>query len=213
MSNGPQTEPARSLKWILGLDRAGPVVEATKPGEPLRPFTVPNIVTYCRLVLVPVFLVLALSSHDGRYLPATVVFSVAAASDFLDGLLARALDRHSRLGVLLDPLIDRLLVVAAMVVVWRFELLPRWAIAIVVVRELIMLVASRYGLKRGMDIEVRWYGRLGLWLILSGVWLALIWRTAVAEVLFLAGTALTVIAAALYLRRGYLEIASRPAAR
>ena len=85
------------------------------------------------------FLVVALSSRHGQDALAAVLFAVIGWSDYLDGFAARLTGQYSRMGALLDPVVDRLLVVSGMVVCWRFELLPRWAIAVVIARELFML--------------------------------------------------------------------------
>ena len=74
------------------------------------------------------FLVLALSSDDGQDLAAIVVFAVIGWADYLDGFAARLTGQYSRLGALLDPIVDRLLIVSGMVVAYHFSLLPRWAI-------------------------------------------------------------------------------------
>src|SRR5919106_4148814 len=109
---------------LVGLDRSV-VPPATRRGQPLRPFTIPNAIGFARLALIPVFLVLGLSSGDGRAAGAAVVYAVIGGSDYLDGLAARLTGQYSRLGALLDPLTDRVLVVAGVVVTWHFELLPR----------------------------------------------------------------------------------------
>ncbi len=103
-------------------------------------------------------------------------------ADYLDGFTARLTGQYSRLGALLDPIIDRLLVISGMVVAWDFPLLPRWAIALVVARELLMLVLSRYALRRGVEIKINWPGRLAVaptmgapFFAMAGVhWLALV---------------------------------------
>ena len=138
--------PQISKRRLTGIDRSGPAPEATQSGQPLNPWTIPNLVDYVRLAAIPVFLVVALSSDDGKDALAVVLFGVIGWSDYLDGFLARLTGQYSRLGALLDPLVDRLLIVSGMVVCWHFSLLPKWAIAIVIARELFMLVASRYAL-------------------------------------------------------------------
>ena len=88
--------------------------------------------------------------------------AVIGWADYLDGFAARLTGQYSRLGALLDPIVDRSLVISGMAVAWNFELLPRWAIAIVIARELFMLGLSRYGLARGVDIKINWVGRIGV---------------------------------------------------
>src|SRR5512146_559098 len=96
------------LRRLLGLDRSGPPPRQTQEGEPLNPWTVPNLVGYLRLAALPVFLYVAFESGDGRSAPAAILFWAIAAGDYLDGLLARITGQYSRLGALLDPLVDRL---------------------------------------------------------------------------------------------------------
>ena len=87
-----------------------------------------------------------------------MLFAVIGWADYLDGFAARLTGQYSRLGALLDPIVDRLLVISGMVVCWHFKLLPRWAIAIVIARELFMLALSRYALaprRRDQDQLVR----------------------------------------------------------
>ena len=99
---------------------------------------------------------------NGESALAAVLFAVIGWADYLDGFTARLTGQYSRLGALLDPVVDRLLVISGMAVAWHFELLPRWAIAIVIARELFMLALSRYALSRGVEIKINWPGRLGV---------------------------------------------------
>jgi CDP-diacylglycerol--glycerol-3-phosphate 3-phosphatidyltransferase len=184
---------------LVGLDRSV-VPPATRRGQPLRPFTIPNAIGFVRLALVPVFLVLGLSSGDGRAAAPAIVYAVIGGSDYLDGLAARITGQYSRLGALLDPLVDRLLVLSGVVVTWRFELLPRWALAILAVRELLMLALTQVGLRRGRDIEINALGRWAVWPTMFSIFLAMVVETWVATALFLVGIAMTLGATALYLR-------------
>ena len=72
------------------------------------------------------FLIVALSSDNGHSALAAVLFAVIGWADYLDGFAARLTGQYSRLRALLDPIVDRLLVVSGMLVCWHFELLPRW---------------------------------------------------------------------------------------
>jgi len=138
-----------------------------------------------------------------------VLFAVIGWSDYLDGFLARLTGQYSRLGALLDPLVDRLLIVSGMVVCWHFNLLPRWAIAIVIARELFMLAASRYALSRGLDIEINWAGRLGVAPIAGAPFFAMAGVHWLALIMLYVGMALGLISTVLYVRRGRREIAAR----
>lgn len=187
---------------LLGIDRSGPRPEATRRGQPLRPFTVPNAIGLARLVAIPAFLVVALQSGDGRSAAATALFCFVAAGDYLDGLAARITGQYSRLGALMDPLLDRLTILAGAVVAWHFELLPHWAIAALVARELVMLVIAQWGLRRGVDLQVNWPGRIAVLPIMSSFPLAMITDTPVAAWLLVAGVGLASWATVLYVRTG-----------
>ncbi len=164
-----------------------------------------------RLAVIPVFLVVALSSDDGKDALAAVLFAVIGWADYLDGFTARLTGQYSRLGALLDPIVDRLLVVSGMVVCWHFSLLPRWAIALVVARELFMLVASRYALSRGLELQINWAGRLGVAPIVGAPFFAMAGVHWLALILLYVGLAFALIATALYVRHGAQELRARGA--
>jgi cardiolipin synthase len=107
----------------------------------------------------------------------------------------------------LDPLVDRLLVISGVVVCWHFDLLPRWALAVLVARELFMLGLVRWGLRHGADIKVNWLGRLGVWPVLSAIFFALAGLETLGEVLLYIGLAFVLAATVKYVRDG---LASRP---
>jgi len=198
---------------LLGLDRSGGPPPETRRGAPLHPWTIPNAIGFVRIALVPVFLVLALGSGDGRYAPASIVYAVIGGTDYLDGMAARITGQYSRLGALIDPIVDRLLVVSGVVVCWKFELLPRWALAVLAARELFMLVASRFVLRHGLDIEIKMLGRWAVWPTMFSLFLAMVSVTWVADVLLYIGLAMTLATTVEYvvdIRRKWNEIPSKP---
>lgn len=190
------------LRRLFGLDRSGPKPRQTRKGEPLHPWTIPNLVGYVRLAALPVFLVLAYSTDDGTSLASALVFWAIAAGDYLDGLLARLTRQYSRMGALLDPLVDRLTILCGAVVCWSFELLPRWALALLALRELVMVFLAWYGLRHGVDIEVNWPGRISVFPIMGGIFLALLSPGWVPSALLIWGLAMALIATYLYAREG-----------
>jgi cardiolipin synthase len=198
--------PPLTVRRLLGLDRSGGPPPETTRGQPLRPWTIPNAVGYLRLALLPVFLLLALDSGDGRAASASVIYAVIGGSDYLDGLAARLTGQYSRLGALLDPLVDRLLVVSGVVVTWHFELLPRWALAVLAARELLMLVLTQYGLRRGLDLKINMLGRWAVWPTMFSIFLAMVSVTWVAPALLYLGVAMTLGATAIYLRDGFRTV-------
>ena len=130
-------------------------------------------------------------------------------TDYLDGIAARVTGQYSRLGALLDPLTDRLLVLSGVVVCFHFELLPRWALVILAARELLMLVLTQLALQAGVDLKMNMLGRWAVWpddvldLPRAGV------DTWVAEALLYVGLAMTLGATGIYMRDG-LRSYSRP---
>ena len=196
-------KPSLTRRRLLGLDRSGPPPPATVAGAPLNPWTIPNAIGYVRIALVPVFLVLALSSGDGRDAAATTIYAVIGATDYLDGITARVTGQYSRLGTLLDPLVDRLLVISGVIVCYRFDLLPRWALIVLAARELVMLVLTRIGMRRGMDLKVNMVGRWAVWPTMFSLFLAMVSTTWVAPALLYVGLAMTLWATALYFRDGW----------
>lgn len=198
-----------SIRRLVGLDRSGPPPPQTLPGSPLRPWTIPNAVGFLRLALIPAFLVLALAGGEGVSALAIVIFAVCGWGDYADGLLARATGQYSRLGALMDPLCDRLLALAGVAVCWRYDLLPRWALAVLLAREAAILILARYGLGRGVDVRVNWPGRLSVAPLMGGLFFAMCGLRTLGEVLFLLGLALSLAATALYIRSG-IAIRTRP---
>ena len=191
---------AHGFRRLVGLDRSGPRPRQTRRGEPLRPFTIPNLVGYLRLAGIPVFLYLALSSGDGRSTPATLIYLFVIGGDYLDGFLARATGQYSRLGSLLDPLIDRLSVLAGVIVAWKFELLPRWLLALALVREAATLVLSEMALRRRIEIEINWVGRIGVVFVFTGLFWSMVIDSWVVTAVFALGVALSIGASVLYMR-------------
>jgi len=195
-----------SVRRLFGLDRSGPPPPETLTGRPLRPWTVPNAIGFARLALIPVFLIVALSSSDGTGALAATLFAVIGWGDYADGIAARVTRQYSRLGALMDPVTDRLLVVSGVVVCWRFQLLPRWALAVLAARELLMLALGRYGMKRGVELRINWPGRLAVAPVMGGLFFAIAGLETLGEVLLYVGLALAVTASGLYLRSGLLQL-------
>jgi cardiolipin synthase len=193
------------VRRLLGLDRSGPPPRQTRKGEPLNPWTLPNLVGYVRLAALPLFLWLAFESGDGRSAAAATVFWLIAAGDYLDGFLARVTGQYSRLGSILDPVVDRLTILCGAIVCWHFELLPRWALALLVARELAMLVLGQYALRHGVEIRVNWPGRISVFPIMGGIFFAMVFAGWVPAALLIVGVALAIVATVLYARAGIRE--------
>ena len=132
-SGGPQTRreaAAGGFRRLIGLDRSGPLPLSTRSGQPLHPWTLPNVVGYLRLASIPVFLVVAFDSADGRSTAGRAALPVDHAGRLHRRLPRPATGQYSRLGALLDPVIDRLSALAGAAVCWHFDLLPEWALVV-----------------------------------------------------------------------------------
>jgi cardiolipin synthase len=200
---------ALTRRRLFGIDRSGPPPAQTLSGQPLNPWTIPNAIGYLRLAGIPAFLVVALSTRHGHSTLAAVLFAVIGWADYLDGFAARLTGQYSRLGTLLDPVIDRLLVLSGVAVCWRFDLLPRWALALVIAREVLVLGLSRYGLRQGVELRINWAGRLGVAPTMGAPFFAILDLHVVALVMLYLGLSLSLVATVLYVRDGISQTRRR----
>ena len=130
-------------------------------------FTVPNIISVVRLLLVPVFLWLL---HIDEIAAAGWLLAFIGATDWVDGYIARRFNQVSEVGKFLDPLADRLPVFAAVVGGLIYGVLPAWfAIALIVREVLIGIGALVVGLKVGGKLEVRWLGKLATLMLYAAI--------------------------------------------
>lgn len=197
----PLQKRGRGKAWLFGFDRSVPPPEKTLSG-PWRPWTIPNAIAFVRLLGIPWFLVLAFGSSDGKKASVTLLFAVLSASDYLDGFVARVTGQYSRLGTLLDPLADRLLVLSGIAVCWKFALLPRPLLAVLILREVIVLIAARYGLKHGVEVKVNLAGRIAIWQILGALFFAMVGVSLLANLLLYLGVLFAAISTVAYIRYG-----------
>lgn len=110
-----------------------------------RIFTVPNVISFVRLCLVPIYFILL---NDGHDIAATVLFAIAAGTDFVDGQIARRTHAVSKIGQVLDPAVDRILMIAGVVGLLMVGRLPIWIVLVVLLRDLFLLCGGAYLLKR-----------------------------------------------------------------
>lgn len=131
-----------------------------------RIFTIPNFISFIRLLLVPIYLILLLNGYN---LAATCLFAIAASTDFLDGQIARRTHSVSRLGQLLDPVVDRVLMIAGVVGLLLVNRIPLWIVLLVLVRDLLMLGGGAYLLRRyQLRIPVVFMGKVATTFLFVG---------------------------------------------
>jgi CDP-diacylglycerol--glycerol-3-phosphate 3-phosphatidyltransferase len=198
----------KGFRRQFGLDRSGPPPRQTRPGQPLRPWTIPNAVGYVRLAALPVFLAIAFSSGDGRDAAAAAIFWAVAVGDYLDGFLARATGQYSRMGALLDPIVDRLAILCGAAVCWHFELLPRWALAVLALREVVTLLLAQIYLRRVGELEINWLGRIAIWPTMAAIFFAMISDSWVWDTTLIVGVVLGILGTIAYIRTGIRQLAT-----
>ena len=113
----------------------------------MRVWTVPNVITMARIVLIVVFGFLLVAEKDGW---AITVLALAGISDFLDGYLARRWNQSTELGRILDPAADRILTVVAVLGLAYREIIPWWLVAILLARDVVVGIALLVGRRRGI---------------------------------------------------------------
>jgi CDP-diacylglycerol--glycerol-3-phosphate 3-phosphatidyltransferase len=125
----------------------------------------PNALTLLRFGLIPVFIVLVLQAEGGHSWAAALVFGVAGITDQVDGYLARRWHVESEFGKYADPLADRLMIDAAIVLLWLADRLPLAALAIILVRDVILVGGSRFATRRGYVFDVSILGKAATWVL------------------------------------------------
>ena len=131
MSSPPETAP----KVLIEAPPRSPTLSA-------EVWNLPNALTLLRIFLVPFLVVVLLTRFSGREYAGLAIFLVAAITDFFDGYIARKRNQMTRLGALLDPIADKLLMATAFVVLAYVKILPVWLAVLVISRDLFILTGS-----------------------------------------------------------------------
>jgi cardiolipin synthase len=181
-----------------------------------RVLTVPNALSAIRLATVPIFLYLFVS---GREEAAVILYGAGAWTDFFDGYIARRLGQESELGRLLDPLADRIFIVALALALVAVGALPWWLTALIVARDVVLLSLWPLFERRGVGrIQVNFTGKTATASLLFGLtWLALsetdfAWASfsaIVGTVFVAAGAVLYYVSAGMYARDAYSRVKER----
>src|SRR4029453_6556604 len=129
---------------------------------------IPNLLTIGRLILIPVFVVLLLISDGGYSWPAAIVFGVAGVTDQLDGWLARRWRGESSFGKVAAPLADRLMIDAAVILLWHAGRLP-WVALAIPARDVALIAGYKLVVGRGYELEVNFAGKVATWLLYASL--------------------------------------------
>jgi CDP-diacylglycerol--glycerol-3-phosphate 3-phosphatidyltransferase len=168
---------------------------------------IPNILTIARLILIPIYVVLILSSEGGHSWPAAIVFGVAAITDQVDGWLARRWHVESEFGKVADPLADRLMIDAAVILLWHAGRLP-WVALAIPARDVALIAGYRLVVGRGYELAVNLAGKAATWLLYASLAFIMVTSegTAWPRWLFWAGFILAGISLLGYLAKAKREV-------
>jgi CDP-diacylglycerol--glycerol-3-phosphate 3-phosphatidyltransferase len=162
----------------------------------------PNALTVFRLVLIPVFVVLMVRAGDAPSWPAGIVFAIAGATDQVDGFLARRWHVESRFGKIADPLADRLMIDAAVILLVVYGRLPWVGLVVIIARDVLLIVGYRMLAPRGYELDVSVLGKAATWVLYASIGFRIVTSdsTTWPLVLFWIGLGMAVVAAVFYAR-------------
>jgi CDP-diacylglycerol--glycerol-3-phosphate 3-phosphatidyltransferase len=168
----------------------------------------PNALTIARLGLIPVFVILMVQAGDSPSWPAGIVFGIAGITDQVDGYLARRWHVESRFGKIADPLADRLMIDAAVILLVAYGRLPWIGLVVILARDALLLVGYYVLTPRGIDIDVNIVGKAATWVLYAAVAFRIVTHdsTEWPLVLFWVGLGLAVAAAGLYAVQAWKEL-------
>jgi CDP-diacylglycerol--glycerol-3-phosphate 3-phosphatidyltransferase len=162
----------------------------------------PNALTLGRLAVIPAFVVLMVKAGDTHSWPAGILFGVAGVTDQIDGFLARRWHVESRFGKIADPLADRLMIDAAVILLVVYGRLPWEGLVVIAARDLLLLAGWRVLAPRGIDLDVNVLGKGATWLLYLAIGCRIVTHDATSWPLWLfwIGLGAAVAAAMLYVR-------------
>ena len=133
------------------------------------PLNIPNVLTLIRILLVPVIVVALLDETPNGDALAAIIFAIAAFTDGLDGYLARHRGSVTTFGKLMDPIADKLLIVAALISLVSLDRLAAWVAMVIIAREFAVTVMRAIAAERGIVIAASWLGKVKTTLQIAAV--------------------------------------------
>ncbi len=178
------------------------------PAVPAPLAHLPNALTLARLALIPVFVGLMAKAGDAHSWPAGIIFGAAGVTDQIDGFLARRWRVESRFGKIADPLADRLMIDAAVILLVAYGRLPWAGLAVVVARDVLLLIGWRILAPRRIELDVNIAGKGATWLLYAAIGFRIVTHdhTRWPLWLFWVGVGAAVVAALLYIRDAWNEV-------
>jgi CDP-diacylglycerol--glycerol-3-phosphate 3-phosphatidyltransferase len=124
------------------------------------PLNLPNVLTLARILLVPVLVVALLDETSNGDVLAAVVFALASVTDFVDGWLARSRGAITSFGKLMDPIADKLLILAALMALVSLDRLDAWVATVIIAREFAVTATRMVATQQGVVIAANWWGKV-----------------------------------------------------
>lgn len=140
-----------------GAKQTGPIAAGWEAGHPN--VNLPNLLTLSRILLIPVFVLLFWSPTPGRSLAAAVVFVIAAVTDLLDGYLARRRSQVTKLGRLLDPIADKLLVLSGLILLVQLQRVAAVVAILIIAREVAVTGVRAIAASQGIVLSAETIGK------------------------------------------------------
>jgi CDP-diacylglycerol--glycerol-3-phosphate 3-phosphatidyltransferase len=168
----------------------------------------PNALTLARLALIPVFVLLMLTAEGGHSWPAGIVFGIAGVTDQIDGYLARRWHVESDFGRIFDPLADRLMIDAAVILLYVADHMPLAGLIVILGRDLVLMLGYKAIAAQGYELNVNFLGKAATWLLYAGIAFLIVTHRSTdwPYWIFWAGLALSLIAAAVYAAGALREV-------
>ena len=162
----------------------------------------PNALTLARLALIPVFIVLMVEAGDAPSWPAGIIWLIAGITDQVDGFLARRWHVESRFGKIADPLADRLMIDSGVILLVVYGRLPWIGLAIIIARDVLLIVGWQVLTPRGIEIDVNQLGKAATWILYLGIGCRIVTHDSTQWPLWLfwIGLGMAVAAAMFYVR-------------
>jgi len=182
-------------------------MEARVVSPPLA--QLPNALTMARLALIPIFVVLMVRAGHEPSWAAGLVFGAAGLTDQVDGFLARRWHVESRFGKLADPLADRLMIDAAVILLYAYDRLPWAGLAVILGRDVVLLAGAVVLRGRKIDVDVNTIGKAATWVLYAAIFFLIVTNHATTHwpmVVFWVGIALALVAAVFYVRDAWGEL-------